>query len=199
MPDGPIGRPDQPAFPDGYVQRVQAALRQGTDTWGEQLMALPDGPTMANTQNLLVPASHGDDFWHDTRSNNLPLTYPMPDLKNFSAQRDFSFHFTDGSQINSDFADWRTRQWVKFYVGDGTELYGSAETRLDEPTLADGYQPVLQNHYTDSQGRIYERESYVTRFSDSARLMSMIRFTVRPGNSGQTSATLRVNLNGLYV
>ncbi|MFG3712457.1 LamG-like jellyroll fold domain-containing protein [Micromonospora sp. NPDC047730] len=199
MPDGPIGRPEQPAFPDGYVQRVQAALRQGTDTWGEQLMALPDGPTMANMRDLLVPANHGDDFWHDTRWNNLPLTYPMPDLKNFSAQRDFSFHFTDGSQINSDFADGRTRQWVKFYVGDGTELYGSAETRLDEPTLADGYQPVLQNRYTDRQGRTYERESYVTRFSGSARLMSMIRFIVRPGNSGQTSATLRVNLNGMYV
>ncbi|MEV0328861.1 LamG-like jellyroll fold domain-containing protein [Micromonospora echinospora] len=200
MPDGPIGgRPDQPTFPDGYVQRVQAALRQGTDTWGEQLMALPGGPTMANMQDLLVPASHGDDFWHDTRWNNLPLTYPMPDLKNFSAQRDFSFHFSDGSQINSDFADGRTRQWVKFYVGDGAELYGSAETRLDEPTLADGYQPVLQNRYTDRQGRIYERESFVTRFSDSARLMSMVRFTVRPGNSGQTSAKLRVNLNGMYV
>src|SRR6476660_4207124 len=200
MPDGPVGGiADQPAFPDGYVQRVQTALRQGTDAWGEQLMALPDGPTLANTRDLLVPPSHGDDFWHDTRSDNLPLTYPMPNLAKFSEQRDFSFHFTDGSQINSDFADNRTRQWVKFYVGDGSELYGSAETRLAEPALAEGYQPVLQNSYTDGQGRVYERESLVTRFADSDRLMSMVRFTVRPGNSAQTSATLRVNLNGLYV
>ncbi len=190
---------DQPTFPVDYVERVQSALRAGEDTWGEQLMDLPDGPTMANMQDLLVPATHGDDFWHDNRWSYLPLTYPMPDLANFGPERDFSFHFADGSQINSDFADSRTRQWVKFYVGGGDELYGSAETRLKQPTLADGFQPVLQNHYTDAQGRSYDRESYVARLSSSDRLMSMVHFTVRPGASGQTSAKLRVNLNGVYV
>ena len=194
----PFG-PDQPTFPADYVERVQSALRAGDDTWGEQLMSLPNGPTMANMRDLLVPATHGDDFWHDNRWSYLPLTYPMPDLANFGPKRDFSFHFADGSQINSDFADSRTRQWVKFYVGDRDELYGSAETRLRQPTLADGFQPVLQNHYTDEQGRVYDRESYVTRLSTSDRLMSMVHFTVRPGSSGQTSATLRVNLNGVYV
>jgi hypothetical protein len=195
----PFGPADQPTFPADYVDRVQAALRAGDDTWGDQLMGLPNGPTMANMRDLLVPATHGDDFWHDNRWSYLPLTYPMPDLAHFGDERDFSFHFADGSQINSDFADSRTRQWVKFYVGDGDELYGSAETRLRQPTLADGFQPVLQNHYTDEQGRSYERESYVTRLSTSDRLMSMVHFTVRPGSSGQTSARLRVNLNGVYV
>ena len=199
MADGPIGQPDQPQFPANYVDRVQAALREGADTWGEQLMALPNGPTLDNTRDLLVPPNHGDDYWHDSRSNYLPLTYPMPDLARFSAERDFSFPFVDGSQINSDFADSRTRQWVKFYVGEGSELFGSAENRLDPPTLADGYLPILQNRYTDRQGRVYERESYVTRLSSSARLMTMIHFKVRPGSSAESSTRLRVNLNGMYV
>ena len=199
MADGPIGQADQLKFPANYVDRVQAALREGTDTWGEQLMALPNGPTLDNTRDLLVPPNHGDDYWHDSRSNYLPLTYPMPNLARFSAERDFSFPFLDGSQINSDFADSRTRQWAKFYVGEGSELFGSAENRLDPPTLADGYLPILQNRYTDRQGRTYERESYVTRLSSSARLMTMMHFRVQQGSSAETSATLRVNLNGMYV
>jgi hypothetical protein len=93
------GRPgsrDDLTLPDGYADRVNHALDQGPDHWGEKLLGLPDGPTMANVKPLLVPANHGGTTDAASPWYYLPFTYPAPDPTRWAEERDFSLRVAAG-------------------------------------------------------------------------------------------------------
>lgn len=176
-------------LPEAYPGRVNYALGQGTDHWGEELLGLPDGASLRNVKPLLVPASHGGPTVADSSWSYLPLTYPAPDPAKWAEQRDFSLQVADGSELMSQWSDQRAAQRVTFQAGD--ELFGSAEARSRTPQLRDGYLPVLVNQYTDASGVRYERESFVTRLETGGPLVSMLRFTV---SGSAPTAHLRVSV-----
>ncbi len=176
-----------------YVDRVNHALEQGTDHWGDKLIALPDGPTLENVKPLLVPANHGGTTTAASPWYYLPFTYPAPDPAQWAEQRDFSLHVADGSELMSQWSDARATQHVTFYVGaDGTERFGAAEAKSDDPRLTGGYLPILANSYRDAAGVRYERESFATQLVAGGPVVSMLRFVVQPPRGASTK--LRVNL-----
>ncbi|MCX4471599.1 NEW3 domain-containing protein [Micromonospora sp. NBC_01655] len=186
------GSRDDLTLPDGYVDRVNHALDQGTDHWGEKLLGLPDGPTMANVKPLLVPANHGGTTDAASPWYYLPFTYPAPDPSRWAEKRDFSLHVADGSELMSQWSDSRATQRVRFFVGaDGAERYGQAEARSGAPRLTGGYLPILANSYRDAAGARYERESFVTELTPGGPAVSMLRFVV----SGPAKAHPRLRLN----
>ncbi|WP_053203293.1 LamG-like jellyroll fold domain-containing protein [Jiangella muralis] len=184
-------------LPEHYADRVDHALEQGADHWGERLLALPNGPTLENVKPLLVPVNHGGPTVAESPWYYLPLTYPAPDPHEWSAQRDFSLHVADGSELLSQWSDARASQRVTFAVGpDGEERFGAAEARSDEPELRDGYLPILLNRYTDAQGVAYERESFTATLEPGGPLVSMIRFTAdASGADGAADGHLRVSVD----
>ncbi|MGW3607074.1 LamG-like jellyroll fold domain-containing protein [Micromonospora sp. NPDC005161] len=179
-------------LPDGYVDRVNGALEQGSDHWGEKLLDLPDGPTMTNVKPLLVPANHGGTTDAASPWYYLPFTYPAPDPSRWAEERDFSLHVADGSELMSQWSDARATQRVRFFVGaGGAERYGQAEVRSGDPRLTGGYLPILSNSYRDAAGVRYERESFVTELTPGGPAVSMLRFVV----DGPAKAHPRLRLN----
>ncbi|MEV1329485.1 LamG domain-containing protein [Micromonospora costi] len=186
------GRPGDLSLPDGYADRVNRALEQGSDHWGEKLLGLPDGPTMDNVKPLLVPANHAGTTDAASPWYYLPFTYPAPDPTRWAEERDFSLHVADGSELMSQWSDSRATQRVRFFVGaGGAERYGQAEARSAEPRLTGGYLPILSNSYRDAAGVRYERESFVTELTPGGPAVSMLRFVV----NGPANAHPRLRLN----
>jgi hypothetical protein len=184
--------PVVPALPQDYVDRVNDVLRDDTDRWGEQLLRRPNGPTLEATKALLVPANVSDGLT-DSGYHYLPFTYPRPTPDSWHTKRAFSLHVADGSAILSDWDRFSASQTATFSVGaDATDTYGSAQDRLDEPALADGFLPVLRTTYTDATGARFERESFTSRVGgDEGPLVSYVKVTVRPG---AVRTMLRLNL-----
>lgn len=183
------------ALPEHYAERVDHALEQGDDHWGERLLDLPNGPTLENVKPLLVPANHGGPTVAESPWYYLPFTYPAPDPHEWSAQRDFSLHVADGSELLSQWSDERASQRVRFAVGpDGDELFGAAEARSGEPELRDGYLPILVNRYTDAQGVAYERESFTATLEPGGPLVNLIRFTADASGADAVDGHLRVTV-----
>src|SRR5690606_24620241 len=176
-------------LPQSYVDRVNHALDEGDDHWGEPLVGLPNGPTYESVEPLLVPANHAGPTVAESPWHYLPLTYPAPDPRHWNEQRDFTLHIGDGSELLSQWSDERATQRVRFYVGpDGEERYGSAEARSGRPSLRDGYLPILTNRYTDAAGVTYEREAFAATLEPDGRVVSLIRFTAEAEDSGETAA-----------
>ncbi len=52
---GPTADCPQERVSSRYAKRVDRALRSRRDSWGEQLLAAPDGPTYEKAQQYLTP------------------------------------------------------------------------------------------------------------------------------------------------
>ena len=141
-----------------YVKRVDRALRSRRDSWGEQLLAAPNGPTYEKAQQYLTPL-----FLARTKNGRL-LTRSGAHYTHFSQPPNLrgatsvALHVADGSQIISRRAHGRH---LTVGVGlRGRELYGSCLRRLEAPTLAEGHLPILQTSYVDRHGVRYSQESF---------------------------------------
>ncbi|WP_163509927.1 LamG-like jellyroll fold domain-containing protein [Fodinicola acaciae] len=185
-------RPDE-------VARINDALNSGTDQWGEQLMKAPNGPSLAAVRDLLPPAATAGPAHTNSGYYYLPFTYPKPTASTYLATRAFALHVADGSEILSNWAkNHGPNQSVTFGVGaEGSESYGSVQSRLADPTLAGGYLPILVNSYTDATGTRYDRESFSTRVgSTTGPLVSYLKYTIHPGSG---SSRLRVTVSNSDV
>lgn len=178
-----------------YADNVTFALQQGIDLWGETLLTAPNGPTFDNVKPLLPPANIGSTYITQSGWYYLPFTDKVPEPATWLQQRDFALHVADGSQITAQWcwADFpANRQFVNFYVTPD-EIYGSAQDRLDPPTLWGDYLPVLSNSYVDATGIRWDQESFAARVAETTALVSFVRFTVTRGH-GPATATLRLAL-----
>jgi len=124
-----------------YSGSVFRALRSKRDVWGEQLLRRPGGPTYAAVRRLLKPLLFA-------RARSKPLTasgvYYLPFAQPLGSHGalDIALHVADGSQILARTAAGAS---LRVLVGPGgREPFGSCLSRLSEPTLAEGYLPILR-------------------------------------------------------
>ncbi|WP_163509520.1 LamG-like jellyroll fold domain-containing protein [Fodinicola acaciae] len=180
------------------VARINDAVNNTSDQWGNELVNAPNGPSLAAVRPLLPPVTNAGPGHSASGYYYLPMTYPKPTAATWQATRAFALQVADGSQILSNYSEGAATQTVSFGVGaDGNEAYGSQQAHLADPQLAGGYLPILVNSYTDGTGTRFDRESYAIRVgSDTGPLVSFVKFTVHPGNS---ATTLRLNLNNPQI
>ncbi len=164
-----------------YAKRVDRALRSRRDSWGEQLLAAPNGPTYEGARGYLTPL-----FLARTKKGQL-LTRSGAHYTHFSQPPNLrgatsvALHVADGSQIISRRSHGRH---LTVGVGlRGRELYGSCLRRLEAPALAEGHLPILQTSYVDRHGVRYSQESFAVRIPETASLVSFLRITADASQS----------------
>ena len=172
-----------------YVRRVSRALQARRDTWGERLLAAPDGPTYERASRYLTP------LFFARKRNGRPLTDSGVHYTHFSqppgarGATSFGLHVADGSQIISRRAHGRH---VTVAVGvRGGERYGTCLRRLRGPVLAEGYLPILQTEYVDRHGVRYRQESFAARVEETKSLVSFVRLTADASGSRVPLVRLR--------
>jgi hypothetical protein len=180
-----------------YAARVARVLGSGRDVWGDRLLAAKDGPTLAATSRLLPPllyaAGHGGRRLTASGVYYLPFTLPV----SVGGPRGFGLHVADGSQVIVRRAGGPS---LTVAVGrGGSERYGSCLARLGTPTLGDGYLPILQVDYTDSDGVRYGQESFVGRLPGSRSLVSFVHLSADATGARATSAIRFVTSRGARV
>jgi hypothetical protein len=166
----------------GYADRVERALRAGTDVWGNELLAAGTGPTYLRARRYLKPlllaGAPGKRPLTDSGVHYVAFTQPLGPQGAGSV----ALHVADGSQIAFDRIEGRK---LTLYVGGaGRERYGSCLRRLAPPRLL-GYLPILETRYVDRQGARYVQESFAARSAGGFR--SFVRLTI---DARRTTAAL---------
>jgi hypothetical protein len=170
-----------------YAGSVLRALRAKRDVWGEQLIRRPEGPTYAAVRRLLKPLLFA-------RAKRKPLTasgvYYLPFAQPLGSHGalEIALHVADGSEILARTADGAS---LRVLVGQGgSEPYGACLSRLSQPTLAEGYLPILETRYVDSGGVRYHQESFAVRGLDTGALVSFVSVTASSG--ARSGAVIRL-------
>lgn len=189
--------PPGPALEPAYVASVQAALTANTDIWGQDAIDSPDGPSLDDFEGLLnplrtvgSPAGRSGNQLTDSGFYYLPFgnpggTYDDPE----------ALHVADGSQILTEQTIGRS---LTVLVGaDGTERYGLCSANLEEPTLHNGYQPVLDVDYTDLDGTSYSQQSFAAFLPGTESLASYVAITAE--GSGTAAIAVTLSDNGLLA
>lgn len=170
-PDNPLLQ-GKKKHAEGYARQVNEALRSKTDLWGEQLLALPEGPTYENIKDFLTPLKLMGTAVTESGVYYIPFGRPL----NRGGFGPAALHVGDGSQIISQVS---SGDKVTMLVGtSGNERYGLAETRLAQESLEEGYYPILQNQYTDVNGVAYFQESFSDYLFSTTELVSFIKLKV---------------------
>jgi hypothetical protein len=188
-PAGPAGT-GLPALTPEYKSAVGAALESKPDLWGNQLLALPEGPTYENIKDFLKPLMYAvqpatEGPQSPTGVHYLPFGMPS----GLSGRGAIALHVADGSQIMTNRWNYRNTQ---IFVGDGTERFGATIGRLDGPVLYRGYLPVLEVGYQDAAGVRYTQESFATFLPGTQQLASYVKITAA-ASGGATRATVRLH------
>src|SRR5262249_1707026 len=176
----------------GYLTGLLQALAQKRDTWGDQQLAAPGGPTYDAVRAKLHPLflvgrPAGLRPKRLTDSGVYYLAFGIPAGPGGASRA--QLHVADGSQVVSQVADGRR---LTVSVGQrGKERYGSCLSRLATPSLAEGYQPVLETSYTDAKGVRYAQESFAGRIPQTKALVSFIKLSVDPTAAKVGAARVR--------
>jgi hypothetical protein len=110
----------------GYSDRVERALRAGTDVWGNELLAAPSGPTYLRARRYLKPLlfarAPGKRPLTDSGVHYVAFAQPLGPQGAGSV----ALHVADGSQIATNRIEGRK---LTLFVGaDGRERYGTARS-----------------------------------------------------------------------
>jgi hypothetical protein len=180
-----------------YLRRVSRALRSRHDSWGQRLLAAPDGPTYEHARRFLTPL-----FLARKRNGRL-LTDSGVHYTHFSqppntrGATSVGLHVADGSQIISRRAHGRH---LTVGVGvRGRERYGSCLRRLGAPALVDGHLPILRTRYVDRHGVRYRQESFAGRIPETGSLVSFVKLTTdaRRARAGPVRLRFTASTEGL--
>src|SRR4051794_32836075 len=154
------------------------------DLWGEAAIKQPGGPTYEFFRDLLPPLRYVD-----ARFRCYPIVLSAP--SNPTKARLVS----DGSSIN--FRE-RSLTWSKeqgtpcfFFMGDKREPFGADLARLQGPTFADGYLPIVRMTYT-TQGSVWEQESFCSTdpaLADHGAVL--VKFTLKSAKPTRWSSTAK--------
>jgi hypothetical protein len=161
------------SVPVAYTREVDRALRSGRDVWGDALLKLRDGPTLAAARSYLQPLlfARGPKGSRLTSSGVYYLPFTQPIGPEGSGM--FALHVADGSQI---IARRASGPGLTIGVGaDGGERFGSCVMRLAPARLGLGYLPILETRYVDGDGVRYREESFAGRSPRSPSLRSYVR------------------------
>ena len=156
-----------------YAGAVAKATRSGRDIWGEKLLRSPAGPSYEAAARHLAPIHYALGAKRrpltSTGAYYLAFTQPRREWGDFG----YALHVADGSEIVTRRAGGSR---LGIWVGDGRrERYGSCVGRLEPPRLAQGYLPILQTSYRDTNGVRYTQESFAGRLTGARGIVSFIR------------------------
>jgi hypothetical protein len=178
-----------PRLSSRYVKRVHRALRARHDSWGQRLLAAPNGPTYEHASRFLTP------LFIARKRNGRLLTDSGAHYTHFSqpsatrGATSVALHVADGSQVITRRAHGRR---LTIGVGvRGRERYGSCLRRLGLPVLSDGHLPVLQTTYVDRHGVRYAQESFAARIRETRSLVSFVKVTADASRSRAAVVRLR--------
>jgi hypothetical protein len=177
----------------------EEAMAAKRDVWGEAAMAQPNGASYEFFENLLPPPRYVNADFH-----NYPIVLSGPNATNKARL------ISNGSGVN---LPGGSRSWsdagtaVTFRVGPDEFLFGSLPDRVQEPTLAEGYLPIVRIRYlhpspVQSEGRvpldqkktslppeIYELEAFASPEPDAAdHGLVLARFSLVQGARGFITA-----------
>jgi hypothetical protein len=176
------------ASEDEYQKRLDWALKQNTDVWGEELIR-KGGATFENTKDLVEPLFY--DYYHAGGRGAADvhgLTFGID-----GGEPPWLIDVADGSRIYAD--DRRSIHSLRVLVGPtADEAFGSALDRLGGPTLEDGFYPILRNKYIDQNGNSYSQESFAARIPELADIVAMVKLSVKPSGRG-TTPKIRIALS----
>lgn len=167
-----------------YARRLNEALRQKRDVWGEALIA-EGGATYERIAGFLHPLffSTGDTY-KTMGPHNLIFGED-------NGRPPFIVPLADGSRIAATRYDSPRR--LEVFVGpDGAEPFGADPGRLAGPALEGGWYPILQTGYSDAAGNAFQQESFAGRVPDLKHLAAFVRFRVVPAPGQAARLTVSV-------
>lgn len=161
-----------------YAIRLDAALRENRDVWGETLIA-QGGATYDTMKDLLHPLFYSTGHaYTEMGVHNLLFG------ENGGAPP-YIIPIADGSRIAANV--YQSEDYLAWYVGQAPgvqvrgaeyEAFGSDLSRLEGPYLEGGYWPVLQTGYTDSAGNRVAQESFAGHVPGHDGLVAFLRMEV---------------------
>ncbi|MHB8994353.1 MAG: LamG domain-containing protein [Armatimonadota bacterium] len=176
----------QTAVESPYAKRLNEALRQGHDVWGEDLIAR-GGATYDNIKDLLHPLfySTGDDYRQQGVHNLL--------FAENGGQPPYLVPLADGSRIAAPV--YNSPHRLEFLMGEGgREAFGSNLDRLKGGVLEAGYYPILQTSYTDETGLKVAQESFAGRVPGISGLVALVRLQIDPTAATASTPVFKVRL-----
>lgn len=185
----------QGAAPPASLPSLEAALAAKRDLWGEAALAQPNGPSYEFFAPLLPPPRY---VHADFRHYPIVLCAPEAPVK--------ARLISDGRGLN---LSGGSRSWnevgapVTFRVGPDEFLFGSLRDRVTEPTLAEGWIPIVAISYrhrspVQSEGKVplnqekrelpaetYRLEAFAATAPDLApHGVVFVRFDLTQGTTG---------------
>lgn len=166
--------------PAQYEKRINDALHELRDVWGEEMIA-SGGATYEKMQGYLRPLfySAGIRTWEEQGVHNILFAQE-------NGVKPLYVALCDGSRIALNRYD--STNDMTLYVGaTGSDVFGSDLSRLDGPRLGGGFYPILQTAYVSQEGVRYEQQSFATFVPCVNSLVAMTRITVcSPVDCAQT-------------
>ena len=176
-----------PPGPDtAETNRIRTATAARRDLWGEQLLAAPEGPTLAGAERFLRPLFFAKAAGRTrlTRSGAHYVAFSQP--AGPQGATTVSLHVADGSEILAERADGPALS-----VSVGPERFGGCLGRLTPPRLAEGWLPVLRTAYADVNRVQYRQESFAARDAVAQRLVAYVRISA-DARAAERGATIRL-------
>jgi hypothetical protein len=122
------------------IPSLPEALQSRRDVWGEAAMAQPNGASYEFFAPLLPPPRYVNA---DFRYYPIVLSAPNAKVKARLISNGSGLNLRGGARAWNDVGTP-----VQFRVGPDRFLFGSLRDRVSEPTLAEGWLPIVQIHYT---------------------------------------------------
>ena len=186
----------RPAHPDSaereytalgpYERRVNNALRQPRDIWGEELIAR-GGATYDAIKDYLNPL-----FFSTGHLNRALGAHNLLFAEN-GGEPPYLVPFANGSRIAADRYD--SARYIELRVGSGEgEVFGNDLGRLGGPFLENGYYPILRTTYTDVAGVCFEQESFAGWLPGTKHLVAWLRVGLAPKQGSEVVSAARFHL-----
>lgn len=158
-------------------ERINAALRERNDVWGEAIIA-NGGATYENVKNYLPP------LFFSTGEKNTELGVHNLLFAGNGGEPPYIVPIANGSRIYADRVG--SNNFVEFRVASNgeEELYGDDTKRLEGPFLEDGYYPILNTAYTDMSGHRYSQCAFAATLPEMSHPVAFIEIRCSPNPSG---------------
>src|SRR5438093_1868548 len=150
---------------------LEEALASRSDLWGEAALRQPDGPSDEFFEKLLPPPRYVNA---DFKYYPIVLSAPNNKVKARLISNGSGINLRAGSRSWHD-----TGTPVTFRVGPDEFLFGGLRDRLSEPTLAEGFLPIVEIRYrhgspVQSEGLVPVDQKKLERPPEIYRLESFV-------------------------
>jgi hypothetical protein len=171
----------------GTLPDLPAVLASKVDLWGEAAMRQPNGASYAFFENLLPPPRYVNA---DFRFYPIVLSAPRAKVKARLISNGSGVNLRGGARSWNDLGTPAT-----FRVGPDEFRFGDILSRLAQPTLADGYLPIVNIRYRHAS-EAYQLEAFAATAPELAdNGLVLVRFSLGSGTNG--IITVQLDAKGL--